>query len=173
MGLFHKKLKPRVEIDSGDIVTIEALTHHAGDDLDRMVTGDPGAESVFLWTKDKKGVDRRGAGPAEKGTYKKGAGEGQGVHIMTGPVYVRGAEPGDILEVRIIDCVPRPCANPKYKGKAFGSNAAAWWGFHYNDMLAARSVRSSRSTRSTPQAPRTGRKPSTTSNGCRRRIPSA
>ena len=25
--------------------------------------GDPGAESVFLWTKDKKGVDRRGAGP--------------------------------------------------------------------------------------------------------------
>jgi acetamidase/formamidase len=135
-GYFSKKLKPRVEIDSGDIVTIESLTHHAGDDLDRMVTGDEGAESVFLWTKDKKGVDRRGAGPTEPGKYKKGSGEGQGVHIMTGPVAVRGAEPGDILEVRIIDCVPRPCANPKYKGKSFGSNAAAWWGFHYNDMLS-------------------------------------
>jgi acetamidase/formamidase len=134
-GYFSKKLKPRVEINSGDIVTIEALTHHAADDLDRMVTGDPGAESVYLWTKDKKGVERRGAGPTEPGKYKKGSGEGQGVHIMTGPVYVRGAEPGDILEVRIIDCAPRPCANPKYPGKSFGSNAAAWWGFHYNDML--------------------------------------
>jgi acetamidase/formamidase len=54
---------------------------------------------------------------------------------MTGPVYVRGAEPGDILEVRIIDVKPRPSANPQHPGKAFGSNAAAWWGFHYNDLL--------------------------------------
>jgi acetamidase/formamidase len=30
---------------------------------------------------------------------------------------------------------PRPCANPAYKGKTFGSNAAAWWGFHYNDLI--------------------------------------
>jgi acetamidase/formamidase len=45
------------------------------------------------------------------------------------------AEPGDILEVRIIDVKPRPSANPKYSGKAFGSNAAAWWGFHYKELL--------------------------------------
>ncbi|WP_102959942.1 acetamidase/formamidase family protein [Mangrovicella endophytica] len=134
-GYFSKKLKPQVEIDPGDIVTIETLTHHAGDDLERMVTGDEGAESVFLWTKDKKGVDRRGAGPTDPKVYKKGSGEGMGVHIMTGPVYVRGAEPGDILEVRILDCAPRPSANPEFKGKSFGSNAAANWGFHYNDML--------------------------------------
>ena len=30
---------------------------------------------------------------------------------------------------------PRPCANPQYKGKSFGSNAAAWWGFHYKELL--------------------------------------
>ncbi len=82
-----------------------------------MVNGDPGAESVFLWTKDKKGVDRRGAGSTDPKVYKKGSGDGQGVHIMTGPVFVRGAEPGDILEVRILDCVPRACANPQFKGK--------------------------------------------------------
>jgi acetamidase/formamidase len=58
---------------------------------------------LFPWTKEKKGVDHRGAGP----------------------VYVRGAEPGDVLEVRIIDVKPRPCANPAYADKAFGSNAAA------------------------------------------------
>ena len=54
-----------VEIDSGDYVTIETLTHHANDDAERMVKGDPGAESVYLWTKDKKGVNRRGAGPMD------------------------------------------------------------------------------------------------------------
>ena len=67
--------------------------------------------------------------------FGRGAGEGLGVHICTGPVYVRGAEPGDVLEVRILDVAPRPCANPAYSGKAFGSNAAAWWGFHYKDLL--------------------------------------
>lgn len=116
-GYFSKSLKPQVEVDSGDFITIEGLTHHAGDDMERMVKGDPGAESVYLWTKDKKGVDRRGAGP------------------MDASLHGRGAEPGDILGVRIVDVVPRPCANPEFAGKTFGSNAAAWWGFHYKDLI--------------------------------------
>jgi acetamidase/formamidase len=57
------------------------------------------------------------------------------VHICTGPVAMKGAEPGDILEVRILDVKPRPSGNAKFKGKSFGSNAAAWWGFHYNDQI--------------------------------------
>ena len=134
-GYFSKSLKPVVEIDSGDFVTIEALTHHAYDDFDRMIKDDPGASSVFYWDKKRKGVDRRGAGPMKPTLFGRGAGEGLGVHICTGPVYVRGAEPGDILEVRILDVKPRPCANPEYPGKTFGSNAAAWWGFHYNDLI--------------------------------------
>jgi acetamidase/formamidase len=134
-GYFSKLLKPQLEVDSGDYVTIEALTHHANDDAERMVKGDPGAESVFLWTRDKKGVNRRGAGPVDGKLLGRGSGEGFGVHICTGPVYIRGAEPGDILEVRIIDVKPRPCANPAYAGKSFGSNAAAWWGFHYKELI--------------------------------------
>jgi acetamidase/formamidase len=134
-GYFSKLLKPQLEVDSGDYVTIEALTHHANDDAERMIKGDAGAESVFLWTKDKKGVNRRGAGPIDGKLLGRGAGEGFGVHICTGPVYIRGAEPGDILEVRIMDVKPRPCANPAYAGKSFGSNAAAWWGFHYKDLI--------------------------------------
>ncbi len=134
-GYFSKSLKPVVEVDSGDFVTIEVLTHHANDDSERMIKGDPGAESVFYWDKNRKGVDRRGAGPMKPTLFGRGAGEGLGVHICTGPVFVRGAEPGDILEVRILDVKPRPCANPAYAGKTFGSNAAAWWGFHYKDLL--------------------------------------
>ena len=41
-GYFSKLLKPQLEVDSGDYVTIEALTHHANDDAERMVKGDPG-----------------------------------------------------------------------------------------------------------------------------------
>lgn len=134
-GYFSKNLKPLVEVESGDFVTLETLTHHAADDLERMVKGDPGAESVYHWDRTRKGVNRRGAGPMDASIHGRGAGEGFGVHICTGPVAVKGAEPGDILEVRILDVKPRPSANPKYKGKSFGSNAAAWWGFHYNDQI--------------------------------------
>src|SRR6476660_6551262 len=87
-GYFSKLLKPQVEVSSGDFVTIEVLTHHANDDAERMIKGDPGAESVFLWTKDQKNVDRRGAGPMDASIHGRGAGEGFGVHICTGPVYV-------------------------------------------------------------------------------------
>jgi acetamidase/formamidase len=116
-------------------VTIETVTHHANDDAERMVTGDPGVESIFYWDAKRKGVDRRGAGPMDASLFGRGAGEGLGVHICTGPVAVKGAEPGDVLEVRILDVRPRPSANPKFAGKAFGSNAAAWWGFHYKDLI--------------------------------------
>jgi acetamidase/formamidase/AraC-like DNA-binding protein len=134
-GYFSHDLKPVLELDSGDTVTIETLTQHAADDWARMVQGDPGAESVFHWSATRKNVDRRGAGPMDASIYGRGAGEGFGVHICTGPIAVRGAEPGDVLEVRIIDIRPRRCANPKFAGRAFGSNAAAWWGFHYRELL--------------------------------------
>jgi acetamidase/formamidase len=134
-GYFSRSLKPVLSVESGDFVTIETLTHHAYDDHARMIAGDPGAESVFLWTKDAKNVDRRGAGPIDASIHGRGAGEGFGVHICTGPVLVLDAEPGDVLAVRIVDVMPRGCRNPAFAGRAFGSNAAAWWGFQYNDLL--------------------------------------
>jgi acetamidase/formamidase/AraC-like DNA-binding protein len=134
-GYFSHDLKPVLEVNSGDTVTIETLTQHAADDWARMVEGDPGAESVFHWTAERKNVNRRGAGPMDASIYGRGAGEGFGVHICTGPIAVRGAQPGDVLEVRIVDIHPRRCANPKFAGRAFGSNAAAWWGFHYRELL--------------------------------------
>lgn len=135
-GFFSRALKPLLEIGSGDIVTVETLTQHASDDPARMIVGDAGAESVFHWTPTAKGVDRRGAGPLDASIYGRGAGEGFGVHICTGPIAVRGAQPGDVLEVRILDIEPRRSGNPKYAGRVFGSSVAAWWGFHYSEFLA-------------------------------------
>jgi len=134
-GYFSRYLKPVLEIRSGDYVTIETLTHHANDDAERMIDGDPGAESVFGWTAEGKAVDRRGAGPLDASALGRGAGEGFGVHICTGPIAITGAVPGDVIEVRVLDLQPRPSGNSKFAGRSFGSNAAAYWGFHYNDLL--------------------------------------
>jgi acetamidase/formamidase/AraC-like DNA-binding protein len=140
-GYFSRSLAPQVEINSGDTITIETLTQHASDDPARMITGDAGAESVFGWTCQAKNVDRRGAGPMDASVYGRGAGEGFGVHICTGPVAVRDAQPGDVLEVRILDIVPRASRNPDFEGRVFGSSVAAWWGYHYDELLAEPKLR--------------------------------
>ena len=133
-GYFSKVVASALTVRSGDRATIETLTHHAGDDYERMIAGDPGAESVYLWTREHKAVARRGAGPVER-PFQRGAGEGLGVHLLTGPVAIEEAEPGDILEVRILDIRPRPSRHPAHVGRCFGSNAAANWGFHYHDLI--------------------------------------
>lgn len=135
-GFFSRALKPQVEVASGDTVTVETLTQHASDDHERMIAWDPGAESVFRWTNTGKGVDRRGAGPIDGSIYGRGAGEGFGVHICTGPIAVKDAQPGDVLEVRILDMAPRPSRNPAFAGRVFGSSVAAWWGYQYAEFLS-------------------------------------
>ncbi len=134
-GYFSKALKPALTVKSGDYVTIETLTHHANDDAERMVHGDDAVESIYHWDECGKTINRRGAGPLNASAVGRGAGEGFGVHICTGPIAVEGARPGDVLEVRIISLEPRQSRNPQFEGKAFGSNAATFWGFHYGDLL--------------------------------------
>jgi acetamidase/formamidase len=135
-GYFSRTLQPQAEINSGDTITIETLSQHASDDPERMITGDPGAEDVFGWTSHQKNIDRRGAGPMDASVFGRGAGEGFGVHICTGPIAVKDAQPGDVIEVRILDIVPRPSRNPQLAGRVFGSSVAAWWGYHYDEFLA-------------------------------------
>lgn len=110
---------PVLTVNSGDIVTVETVTHHSGDDYERIIQGDAGVEDIFKWTE----------------TEKNEADRGPGVHILTGPIKVADAEPGDVLEVRILDMSLRPSGNPAYAGKTYGVNAAANWGYLYGDMV--------------------------------------
>lgn len=102
-GFFDRSLPPVLRVRSGDLVFIETLTHQAGDAPDLLM--DVGIRAVY-----------EGIPPEQRGP---------GVHIMTGPVFVEGAVPGDTLEVRILDVTPR---------LAFGTNIAAWWGYLYTDF---------------------------------------
>eukprot|EP01025_Chloroclados_australasicus_P011358 TRINITY_DN1490_c2_g1_i2.p1 TRINITY_DN1490_c2_g1~~TRINITY_DN1490_c2_g1_i2.p1 ORF type:complete len:505 (+),score=55.33 TRINITY_DN1490_c2_g1_i2:117-1631(+) len=115
-GYFYDGLQPTLAVHSGDEIFIEMATHHAGDDYDKMIKGDPGMEDIFSWDTE--------TGPR---IFTRGAtGRGDGVHVVTGPIWICDSEPGDVLQVDILELSPRP--NPE--GKTYGSNAAAWWGFH-------------------------------------------
>jgi acetamidase/formamidase/AraC-like DNA-binding protein len=134
-GYFSRALPPVLTMRSGDTVTVETLSQHATDDPARMIVGDPDAEAVFHWTRDRKAIDRRGAGPMDASIYGRGAGEGFGVHILTGPIMIEEAKPGDVLEIEFIDIALRPSRALEFAGRSFGSNAAVWWGRHYDDLL--------------------------------------
>jgi len=76
-----------------------------------------------------------------------------------------------VIELRIIDVTSRPCANPQYPGKTFGSNAAAWWGFHYKDLLTEPKPREVITIYEVDASgERNWRKPCTISNGLHRPI---
>jgi len=34
-------------LGSGDTISVEMITHHAGDDYEKMIAGDPGIESIY------------------------------------------------------------------------------------------------------------------------------
>jgi acetamidase/formamidase len=90
-----------VTVDSGTELSIEAVTHHAGDAPDLMMDDDIAA----IW----EGIPEPDRSP--------------GVHIMTGPVHVRGAAPGRALRVDLLSMSPR---------LPYGSNCAAHWGLLYD-----------------------------------------
>ena len=83
-GHYWADMKPALTIDSGDII-----------DVDTMLTNTP----------DR--LERSGVPPADvqaslRAIVDQVKDRGPGGHILTGPVYVNGAEIGDALEVKIL-----------------------------------------------------------------------
>lgn len=82
-GYYDSAAPPVLRIRSGDIVV-----------FDTLITNSP------------TGLEKAGLPPDQvqqslRDIYKEVTNKGPGGHILTGPVYVEGAEPGDTLEVRI------------------------------------------------------------------------
>src|SRR3954462_2800817 len=85
-GYYWSEAKPALHIDSGDII-----------DVDTLLTNTPAGL-------EKAGVPKSRIEPSLEAIVAEVTGDrkGPGGHILTGPVYVEGAEPGDVLEVRIL-----------------------------------------------------------------------
>jgi len=80
-GWLDPKEPPKLTIESGDIVSIETLMHSK--------------DQIQKGTTMEKIVELRKANP------------GGGPHSLTGPIYVKGAMPGDVMEIRIRKIVPK------------------------------------------------------------------
>jgi formamidase len=96
-----------VEIDRGKRLKDQPTTGHNRfhPDVPPIVTVDEG-EEVVLPTRD--GVDGQfGPGTTEADMAGMEAGA---IHPLTGPVFVKGAHPGDVLEVEFLDITPQPHA---------------------------------------------------------------
>lgn len=88
LGGFSHLLKPALTIDSGDTIDVETYTGYYIYDK---------APAEFL---TPEFLDICQNLPAER----KIAG---GPHLLTGPIYVRDAQPGDVLEVKLEAIAPR------------------------------------------------------------------
>ena len=83
-GYYDAAAKPVLRIASGDILDVDTLITSTPDRLERA------------------GVPPNQVQASLRAIVDQVKDKGPGGHILTGPVYVEGAEPGDALEVRIL-----------------------------------------------------------------------
>jgi acetamidase/formamidase len=85
-GYYWSEAKPVLRVASGDIIDVDTLLTNTPSGLQRAgIAADQIPASLRAIVTEVTG-DRRGPGG----------------HILTGPVYVEGAEPGDVLEVKVL-----------------------------------------------------------------------
>jgi acetamidase/formamidase len=85
-GYYWSEAKPVLRIASGDIVDVDTLLTNTPAGLTKAGVPDDKIQASLKAVVGEVTGDRRGPGG----------------HILTGPVYVEGAEPGDTLEVKIL-----------------------------------------------------------------------
>ena len=82
-GYYDAAAKPALRVSSGDTVVVRTLLTSTPERL------------------EKAGVAPADVEPALREIVKTVTNKGPGGHILTGPIFVEGAEPGDALEVHI------------------------------------------------------------------------
>jgi acetamidase/formamidase len=85
-GYYWSEARPVLRIASGDIVDVDTLLTNTPTGLQRAgVPEEKIQKSLQAIVREVTG-DRRGPGG----------------HILTGPIFVEGAQPGDVLEVKVL-----------------------------------------------------------------------
>ncbi len=85
-GYYWADAAPVLRIDSGDIIDVDTLLTNTPAGLAKAGVPDDKIQASLEAVVSQVTGDRKGPGG----------------HILTGPVYVEGAEPGDVLEVKIL-----------------------------------------------------------------------
>src|SRR5579864_1947251 len=84
-GYYWSEAPPALRIASGDVIDVDTLLTNTPEGLAKAGVPDNRIQASLKEIVSEVTGDRRGPGG----------------HILTGPVFVEGAEPGDVLEVKI------------------------------------------------------------------------
>ncbi len=98
--LFKPDSRPIMRVQSGDRIVMQTISHEGilpdqGDSVEFFAQGGIPQNTKSLIAQNKILPDQLKVKAAVKKT-------GPGPHVITGPVYVEGAEPGDVLEIKTI-----------------------------------------------------------------------
>jgi acetamidase/formamidase len=85
-GYYWSDAQPVLRIASGDIVDVDTLLTNTPQGLQRAGVAEEKIQSSLRAVVEEVTGERRGPGG----------------HILTGPIYVEGAQPGDVLEVNVL-----------------------------------------------------------------------
>jgi acetamidase/formamidase len=88
-GYYSPTATPALRIASGDVVDVTTMLTNTPDRL------------------EKAGVSPNDVEPELREIVTTVTDKGPGGHILTGPIYVEGADSGDVLEVRILEITPK------------------------------------------------------------------
>jgi acetamidase/formamidase len=85
-GYYWSDAQPVLRIASGDIVDVDTLLTNTPEGLRRAGVAEEKIQASLRTVVEEVTGERRGPGG----------------HILTGPIYVEGAQPGDVLEVNVL-----------------------------------------------------------------------
>jgi acetamidase/formamidase len=85
-GYYWSEARPALRIESGDVIDVDTLLTNTPEGLKRAGVADEKIQASLKTVVEQVTGDRRGPGG----------------HILTGPVHIEGAEPGDVLEVNVL-----------------------------------------------------------------------
>lgn len=125
-GWFPLDKEPVLTIQSGETVSIDTLTHEGGTQRQEPVQ--------FL---SELGVPREEMLQDMLDFWASRANrprEGRSGHIITGPIYIAGAEPGDTLEIQILDVQPRVPWGVNNTGPTSGVFSTRYPGYREDDQ---------------------------------------
>lgn len=90
----NRATEPVAVVRSGDVVTLDTISHEG-------VLEDQGQDPVGFF--EQYGVPRRQVLDDAVAVARRTPHDGPGPHVVTGPIAVRGAEPGDVLRIEVLD----------------------------------------------------------------------
>jgi len=92
-GAIDPTKEPVQQVSSGSVVQIETISHEG------ILEDQPDPEEFFT----NRGIPESEILEDQVRVHDEVPHDGAGPHVVTGPVYIEDAEPGDVLEVEVLD----------------------------------------------------------------------